>query len=478
MLEFAKVRVPFIIALVAVCAISPADTIYLKNGRTILADKASENGARVYYEVGEDTYAIPKTLVERIERGGAPPPRTTTSATNRTTPADVPNVTANIVGADAVALRVIKDGKVDAEALTALERAGRPDQAAAGYFLAGRHFYERGDRERARFYFDRALSFAPQNDVILVSYAAVLIQLGRPGDAVALVERATRVAPDSADAWTILGYANYTTDRTAQAITAWKRSLAIRPDDKVQKLLGRAQRELATESMFSQSDSGHFSIHYEGTTTSAELRQQIQASLENSYSDLVRDLGITPRQNISVSLYTDKAFFDVTEAPAWIGALNDGKLRIPIQGLTSVTPELARVLKHELAHSFINQVSHGRCPQWLNEGVAQVVEPKQLSSTRGRRLAELYRGGHQIPLATLERSFLSFSPFEALLAYDESLAAAEYIRDTYGISELRRVLERIGEGGSTENALRTSIHSGYADLEEQVGRHLDSKYGK
>lgn len=476
MLECASVRPPWILALLACSALMSADTIYLKNGRTIVADKVTENGPRVYYEVGDDAYAIPKALVDHIEAGGAPPPRSASPSSPK--PADVPNVSGSIVGSDAVALKIIKDGRVDSEALAALERAGSADQAAAGFFLAGRHEVERGDRERARFYLDRALSFAPQNDVILVSYAAVLIQLGRPGDAIPLAERATRAAPNSADAWMILGFADYSADRLPQAVIAWKRSLALRPDDNVQKYLARAQRELTTESDFSQADSGHFSFHYEGTTTSADLRQQVQASLENSYSDLVRDLGIPPRQNISVSLYTNQAFFDVTEAPSWIGALNDGKLRIPIQGLSAVTPDLARVLKHELAHSFINQVSRGRCPQWLNEGIAQLVEPKQLGPTRGRRLADLYRGGHQIPLATLERSFLSFSPFEAILAYDESLAAAEYIRDTYGIGELRTILERLGDGSSTETSLRVTIHSGYSDLEDQVARHLYLKYGK
>jgi tetratricopeptide (TPR) repeat protein len=453
-----------------------ADTIYLKNGRTIFADKVTENGPRVYYEVGDDAYAIPKSLVDHIETGGAPPPRSASPSSPK--PADVPNVSGSLVGSDAVALKIIKDGRVDSEALAALERAGSAEQAAAGFFLAGRHEFEHGDRERARLYLDRALSFAPQNDVILVSYAAVLIQLGRPGDAIAFAERATRAAPNSADAWMILGFADYSADRLPQAVIAWKRSLALRPDDNVQKYLARAQRELTAESDFSQADSGHFSFHYEGTTTSADLRQQVQASLENSYSDLVHDLGISPRQNISVSLYTSQAFFDVTEAPSWIGALNDGKLRIPIQGLSAVTPDLARVLKHELAHSFINQVTRGRCPQWLNEGIAQLVEPKQLGPTRGRRLADLYRGGHQIPLATLESSFLSFSPFEAVLAYDESLAAAEYIRDTYGIAELRAILERLGDGSSTETSLRITIHSGYSDLEDQVARHLYLKYGK
>ncbi len=476
MLEFASVRSRVLIILIAWSSLVSADTIHLKNGHTILADKVTVNGPRVYYEVGEDAYAIPKDLVDHIESGGVPPARSVPGAPVKE--AEVPNVTATVVGSDAVALKVIKDGKVDSEALSALERAGDAEQAAAGYFLAGRHEYERGDRERARYYFERALTFAPQNDVINVSYAVVLIQLGRAGDAIAYADRATRANPTSADAWMILGFADYSADRIPQAIAAWKRSLALRPSENVQKYLERAQRELSAESDFSESETGHFSIRYEGATTADDLRHQIQDSLENDYGDLVRDLGIEPRHNISVSLYTNQAFFDVTQAPAWIGALNDGKLRIPIQGLRSVTPELAHVLKHELAHSFINQASQGRCPQWLNEGIAQLVEPKQLGGIRGRNLAELYRRGQQIPLSSLESSFLTFSPFEALLAYDESLAAADYIRDTYGIAELRTILERLGEGASTETALRTTIHSGYGDLEEQVSRHLYLKYGK
>jgi hypothetical protein len=186
-------------------------------------------------------------------------------------------------------------------------------------------------------------------------------------------------------------------------------------------------------------------------------------------------LGVTPR-SIAVVIYTDQAFFDVTQAPTWTGAVNDGKLRIPIRGLESVTPELARVLKHELAHSFINQLSAGHCPQWLNEGIAQAVEPKMLSA--GSRLAELYRTQHQIPLNALEAGFMRLSPLEATVAYEESLATAQYILDIYGMSDLQRVLERLGEGSSTEAALRAVIHSDYGQMEEEVGKYLASKYGQ
>jgi hypothetical protein len=191
---------------------------------------------------------------------------------------------------------------------------------------------------------------------------------------------------------------------------------------------------------------------------------------------LERDFNYTPHDNISVFLFTQQDYFDVTRAPAWTGAVNDGKLRIPIRGVDSVTPALARVLKHELAHSFISQMSANRCPQWLHEGIAQVLEPKDLGS-RGRRLQQLFAVQQEIPFNALEGGFMQFSPVEAMLAYDESLAAVQYITDSYGVSELPRILARIGEGNPTEVALRTTIHEDYGQLQLDLVKYLANKYG-
>jgi hypothetical protein len=217
-------------------------------------------------------------------------------------------------------------------------------------------------------------------------------------------------------------------------------------------------------------------LRYEGKQTSEGFRRAILSTLEAEYDELVRQLGVAPRENIPVILYTNQAFFDVTHAPSWTGAVNDGKLRIPVNGVESVDSEMARVLKHELTHSFINQISHGRCPQWLHEGIAQVLEPRTVGGD-GRRLANLFAADSEIPFNALEGGFMRFSAIEANLAYDESLAAVEYISDTYGMSELRRILERIGEGSPAEVALRNTIHSDYGQLQREVGKFLVSKYG-
>ena len=167
----------------------------------------------------------------------------------------------------------------------------------------------------------------------------------------------------------------------------------------------------------------------------------------------------------------------MTRAPSWSGALNDGKLRIPISGVSSVTSDLARVLKHELTHSFVAQMSSNHCPTWLNEGIAQMEEGKS-SSVNGRQLEQLFASGNEIPFNMLEGSFMSFSAPEASVAYAESLAAAEYIRDAYGMSEIARILDRLSQGSSTEAALRATVHSDYRQLHDEMTRALKEKYGE
>jgi hypothetical protein len=167
----------------------------------------------------------------------------------------------------------------------------------------------------------------------------------------------------------------------------------------------------------------------------------------------------------------------VTQSPQWTAAVNDGKIRVPIEGVSSMSATLSRVLRHELAHSFIRQASRGRCPQWLHEGIAQYIEPRRIGGN-GRLLAQLFAEQKQVPLNALEASFMNYSGQQAAVAYAESLAAVEFISDTYGTSDLRLILERIGEGASTEGALRATVHSGYAQFEMELGKYLADHYGR
>ncbi|HKI26807.1 MAG TPA: tetratricopeptide repeat protein [Candidatus Sulfotelmatobacter sp.] len=474
-----RVRVTFLLILAVWLVLSlygaRADTIHLKNGRTIVADHVREDGNHYEYDIGDDSYAIPKSMVDRVDAGGVPTPAAAAAGARI---ADLPTFTPadSLANEGDVFAKIVRDGKVDPDVLASLEGKGKAELSATADFIAGKFEFEHGNIDQSRRYFETALRFQPENSTILIYYAALLVRTGNAAEALPYAQRAVRSAPSSPDAYTMLGYAQFASDRTKDAVISWKRSLELRPDATVQQLLAKAQREDAVESDFSQHETSHFVLHYEGKQVSETFRSQILTALESDYDDLARNLGNPPRDSILVTLYTEQAFFDVTHAPTWSGAINDGKLRIPVSGLSSVSPELARVLKHELAHSFINQLSGGRCPHWLNEGIAQFLEPKNLGGD-GHQLAMLFKAQRNIPLNVLEGSFMNFSGVEAYVAYAESLAAVSYINDSYGMSDIQRILQRLSEGSSTEAALRATIHSDYGQMESDLAKYLADRYG-
>jgi tetratricopeptide (TPR) repeat protein len=457
-----------------------ADVIHLKNGRTIWADQVRETKDRVEYDLGEDTYAIPKSSVDHIDAGGVAPLHSSSQELSSQGSPAAPDITPVVPSFNHeldVTTKVIRDGKVDTEALASFGRSANPELAATAYFLAGKQESDQGNFPVARRYYESALRYQPDNSTLLIYYAATLMRTGHAQEALTYAQHAASVAPDSPDAIAMLGFVQFATDRTPDAIRSWKRSLALRPDATVREYLARAERESKAESDFSQRESNHFNLHFEGKQTSDAFRRDLLAALESDYDDVGRDLGYAPRNNIAVTLYTQQAFFDVTRAPSWTGAVNDGKLRIPVSGVNNITPTLARVLKHELTHSFIAEMSGNRCPTWLHEGIAQ-LEDGSSSASHGRDLERLFASGNEIPFNMLEGSFMNFSSVQASIAYAESLAAAEYIRDSYGMSELSRILGLLSQGSSTEAALRTTVHSDYRQLRDELTRQLKAKYGE
>lgn len=459
-----------ILSIVIAAAPAAAETIRLKNGRKILADSVREVNGKVEYTVGENTYAISKSSVAGIDTGGSP------VVTAKEVPVVTPSqpVTSNID--PSLITRVVVNGKVDAAALAAIEIEGNSEASGVAYFFAAQNERERGSLEKSLLYMDRAASFLPGNDRVMSHQASLMLQMGRTSEAAAKAQNALRIAPNVSVHHALLGYAYFQMSKTREAVASLRRAQELQPDPQVAQMLATAERELKAESEFGQEASLHFTLRFEGKQDQGQLPRAILRALEEMYNDLSRDLQFAPKEPIVVVLYTNQQFFDVTRAPSWSGAMNDGKVRVPISGVSGMTGELARVLKHELTHSFVNLSTRGRAPTWLHEGVAQVMEGKTAAEV-GRQLAPLYAGQKQIPLNKLEGAFLGLSGPQASLAYAQSLLAVDYIRETHGMSEIARILKRMSEGMSTEAALRATIRSGYGQFEQDVATYVKRNYG-
>src|SRR5438270_13782544 len=125
LLECAFVRSTAILIVLLASVAASADTIHLKNGRNIFADSVKEKNGKIEYSVGDDTYAISKSSVERIDTGGSPV--SSSGAAQRPEKLQAPTVQEELPAAGEVFDKVIHDGDVDREQIAGIEKLGRPE---------------------------------------------------------------------------------------------------------------------------------------------------------------------------------------------------------------------------------------------------------------------------------------------------------------------------------------------------------------
>src|SRR5205823_14504520 len=111
-----------------------AEIIRLKNGRAISADRVRDLGDRIEYELGEDTYAIPKSLVERIDSGfiatptssSAPPSTASSHSSEAMSAAESASLLVDLESAELNVMRgrIVHEGRVDRDALQTIENGG------------------------------------------------------------------------------------------------------------------------------------------------------------------------------------------------------------------------------------------------------------------------------------------------------------------------------------------------------------------
>lgn len=470
--------------LVGSTGMSLADEIYLKNGNKITGSVVREDSRQLVYDQAGGEYTLPRSLIERVVRS-SPSEGATSSDTDapsmRGESAPLPVIRPLDLSSETSSL-VIRNNALDEAQLQRLDEEVLRNptdenryRLALGYRVAGAFLSRAGKPDRAIELYRHALNFAPSDLGLTVELGYLLVTEKQYSQSVDLLRPAGDRFPQSADVPLLLGSAYYYTENLDRAIAEWKRSLDLHRDPRVQEALAKAERERDVAGSYQEMRDVHFLLRYQGADVKP-LADQVLQTLNADFKNLEADLDVYPRETIIVLLYPDQAFSDITRLPSWVGAENDGKIRVPVSGLSSVSPELARVLKHELTHSFVHQATLGRCPVWFNEGLAQLEEGSPAPATAAL-LARALANGQSLPFDSLETSFLDLPKEKVGMAYFKSLAAVQYLRDTYGMPEIRRLLKLIATQPDFNLLLQNELRIGYAALEQNVAAYVEKRYG-
>jgi tetratricopeptide (TPR) repeat protein len=459
-----------------------ADTIYLKSGRKITATHVVTENGQVSYETSAGRLSFPVSIVDRVVHDDSSPISTVGTQADRA--ANLPIAPPNALASppkDGVAIAAIRDGSIDNDLLSKLESEAttNPSPTAVARVVAAESAAAQfeisvGDFERAVDHYNVGLRFDPNNTALLLEAAYLHLKRSEYTAAADLLDQARRIDPDSVELAKLSGWAYYGLNRAADAVTQWKRAMELKPDEETQHALEKAERDAHEEAEYHEGETLHFRLKYNGGAA-PELAQQVLKTLESQFEEIASTLNYVPPEPIGVILYTNQTFMDITRAPSWSGALNDGRLRIPVEGLTSMTDELARVLKHELTHSFVGQKTGGRAPVWLQEGMAQYMEGKR-SRVNAGGLSAAFESHMEISLASYETSWLTLPKDAASNAYAWSLAVVESMVTENGMGDLERILDRIAAGSSAEDAIRAVLHEDYSELMLSTAQFLHKAY--
>jgi tetratricopeptide (TPR) repeat protein len=466
-------------SLLLAAAAARADKIVLKNGQKILAYNVVEDGDKVRYETPAGQLTLPRSIVDHIERGGLLPVTESPAAAAANLNIAPPAMEASANAAE-IDHGAVHDGSIDRNYIARLEEEARGgsananERAALAHHAASQFELSHGDLDQALSDARAAASYGPEQAILLMNVAYIQLQRSEFRQSLEYLDNARRLAPDNADVYKLSGWAYYGMNRPDLAVKDWKKAQSIRRDADVQTALEKAERDIREEENYRENESAHFQLRYNGAAEPG-LARDVLHTLEGHYPQIESALNYTPPEPIGVVLYTEQGFADITKAPAWVGALNDGRIRVPVQGLTGVTPELSRVLRHELTHSFIQQKTHGRAPTWLQEGIAQWMEGKRSDESAGV-LVQVYEQGHAAQLAKLEGSWLGLSEDMARYSYAWALANVEFMVQTGGMEDIEKILDRIAAGRPTEESLREVLHSDYGDLMQGTAEYLKKSY--
>jgi len=304
------------------------------------------------------------------------------------------------------------------------------------------------------------------------------LRRGETARAGATLRSVKRLAPRRAETYWYLAMLDRQRGRYESAHAHLMRFLELAGDDLAQwqKKARQLERVLSDERRLvdTQIDRGplefrrvktpNFRLEFDSELGSLDrgYAKTVLGYLEEAREELSLQVGVTPLEPLGVVLYGKAAYLQAHRHRFSFQTVGFFDGRIHVTSPAHPTDTMRSLLYHEYTHAVYRDQTGGDRPYWLNEGLAERMERRSRrleASTRSERISLRTRieAGSWIPLRSIAPSFSGLSDEDARAAYLESVVAAAYIEAHTTKAQRARMLERIGEGFSADQALHEAI---------------------
>ena len=405
------------------CANLYADVIYLKNGKKIECTDAKEVGSEIKYTFGGGSVSIPKTMVLKIERSLAAAPQ----------PLAKPQ------------------SQADSEPQPKTIDPKTGERLARFYTDRGMELADQKDFHEAVAQFRKAHEYH-KSETTAMNLAVAYYLLKDDYNAEIMFRELLKDNPNNTVALNYLAELHWRKEELDVARDYWNKSLAVKDNPEIREKLRRLEKEQTASANYDSTLSSHFLIRYDGGQAAGSLTSEISQFLEDAYRQLSSQYDLYPEEPFVVILYPRQDYFNVVDVPMWSAGANDGKIKLPIKGVSSLNEELRAVLMHELSHSFVDLKTLKNCPTWLHEGLAKYSEGERMT-VQGKQLLKTMIGNSNLPrFQRLDGGFAGVNAQTAAVLYLQSLSFIEYLIDRNRLYQMNQFLERLGKQESLQEA--------------------------
>lgn len=248
-----------------------------------------------------------------------------------------------------------------------------------------------------------------------------------------------------------------------QAVVQMTMAVAIQPEDAyLQDRLGQLKMEQELYRTFLTDATAHFESRYDPQDADmVSWIPDLQRDLEEAWAEVVGVLGIQPQQRILV-LWLDPERYR-WRAPDWSSGLYDGRIRIVIRDYPEQQEDIRRTLRHELTHAVLHTLGT-RLPTWLQEGMAQIAEGREVELARQALQSRLPL---KLTAADLDTDWTAWTDRDKVAqAYFYSMALCGWLEEQYGSGVLQNLFHNL-DGQTFDAAWSRTFGQAFSDVEER-----------
>jgi hypothetical protein len=284
-----------------------------------------------------------------------------------------------------------------------------------------------------------------------------------PQARLAAIRQARRLLPDDPAVGWAIAEATYESPDLDEAIEGLSVYLASADSPGMARLRARleVQREIQRDDLRRERDG--VTVLWPPGSLSYTQADELLTAVDRGLDEAARFTGSPRRGPLTVVVYTGRSeLLAVSCARSWTAALFDGTLRV-VAAPDGGTVDW-KVLRHETLHAELSPMAP-KAPKWFHEGVAQSFAEETGRESKWRLMV---RNHVWVPFASLDGSFQALdSDSDADLAYAQSYAMVELMRECGGDAALDTALAAFESGADTPTALARACHR-----EEVTGEDL------